>query len=458
MTSNNHEKRLIRQLEIERLISKIARNFVHLNQIDSSTKEALKAIGEFSHASRAYIFEFQDNNVYMDNTFEWCAIGVSEEIDNLKDQEISLFPWWFKRLSTGNVLNIYDVSALEEEAIHEKEILQMQGIKSVLVLPIMIKGELRGFVGFDNVDSVGVWNKDDEVILGLAAEFFSNAFERMIYEREIVKKNQELKEALDALKLAQTLMIHQEQMAAVGQLAAGVAHEINNPLGFVLSNHRTLKNYFTIIIDLIDKCDLNTFEQKTVEEYRFIKEDIFDLLNDVEIGLNRVGKIVEGLRSFSRVDNMDDFGPYDLNEGIKTTLAIINNKINHNTTLKLSLGDIPTIMANGSKMNQVILNLISNAIEAIEESSRFDKGNISISSYENLNSIFLKIIDNGIGMNEETKNRIFTPFFTTKPVGKGTGIGMSIVFEIVTKLHKGEIIIDSNYDSGTEIIIKLPMK
>jgi C4-dicarboxylate-specific signal transduction histidine kinase len=347
---------------------------------------------------------------------------------------------------------------LGPEARNEKDILMLQGIKSVLVLPIIIQNRLSGFVGFDNVHAKSNWTESDRVILGIAAEFFSNIFNRKRYEKHIATSNKELNDALLNLKIAQNQLIQQEQMAAVGQLAAGIAHEINNPLTFVLSNHQMLTLYLKELIEMIDSQPACNLDDEQKSHYDFLKNDIMDVFEDMNLGIERVTKIVEGLKSFSRMDQSDVFDAYDLNDNIKHTLTIINSRIKSAAALTLDLEeDLPIIYANGSKINQVILNIIVNAIDAIEEKNSIESGALEICTKLVHDEVALIISDNGIGMSPETIQKLFNPFYTTKPIGKGTGLGMSITHEIIKNLHHGRIEVASQRQLGTTISIFLPL-
>lgn len=458
MSVNHYAEQLERQIKFERIISDIARRFVHMENVETSINYALKVIGEFSLASRAYIFEFHEDCIRMDNTYEWCAEGVTPEIEMLKNQEIAMFSWWMAQIQEGKILDINDVESLGPEARNEKDILMLQGIKSVLVLPIIIQNRLSGFVGFDNVHAKSNWTESDRVILGIAAEFFSNIFNRKRYEKHIATSNKELNDALLNLKIAQNQLIQQEQMAAVGQLAAGIAHEINNPLTFVLSNHQMLTLYLKELIEMIDSQPACNLDDEQKSHYDFLKNDIMDVFEDMNLGIERVTKIVEGLKSFSRMDQSDVFDAYDLNDNIKHTLTIINSRIKSAATLTLDLEeDLPIIYANGSKINQVILNIIVNAIDAIEEKNSIESGALEICTKLVHDEVALIISDNGIGMSPETIQKLFNPFYTTKPIGKGTGLGMSITHEIIKNLHHGRIEVASQRQLGTTISIFLPL-
>ena len=297
---------------------------------------------------------------------------------------------------------------------------------------------------------------------------------------DLNKKNRELEDAFKLLKDTQVQLMNDNKMASIGQLSAGIAHEINNPLGFVLSNFCTLKKYVSKCANSIQgyrkfKENINskyeevlTNEIKDIEKIEdkndidYILDDINELFDETEEGLERIRNIVMSLRNFAH-ENIDGaFQQYDLNQGVKDTLNIARNEVKYNSEVKLKLGEIPMISAIGSEINQVILNMLVNSSQAIKE--KMEKNNISneksgdifISTYCEDNKVCLLIQDNGIGIQKELLNRVFDPFFTTKPVGKGTGLGLSISYEIIKNKHKGDIEIESIINSGTKIIIKIP--
>lgn len=451
-----------RKTELETMISSIARDFIKSQSDQKMILNALKRIGEFSGASRAYIFEFQDNGIWMDNTYEWCQSGVSPQIDILKNQEIKVFPWWMNKLSTGKPLIINDVSKLPKEAQAEKDILAMQGILSVLVMPIMKKGYLNGFIGFDNVETKGDWQEEDQSALQFASELFSHFFDRLEWETELQETKDELEQTLEHVNSIQLKLIQQEQMVGIGHLASGVAHEINNPLGFILSNHATLKSYAKDLLQYVHKieerecnCQLSVKEKENVH---FIEEDLEDLFKDIDEGLNRVKTIVESLRFFSFIDSIHAFNYYDIQEGLKNTLVLIQTRIKESVDLKLYIdSNLPSVYVDGSKMNQVFLNLMTNALDAIDEAGSLKTGLIEIKVKIENGYMVIQFRDNGKGMSPEEKAHIFTPFFTTKEAGRGTGLGMSFVYDTVCNVHKGKIHVESEKGVGTTICVEIPI-
>ena len=310
--------------------------------------------------------------------------------------------------------------------------------------------------------------------------FFINV-ERDITDRknmeEILKRqNEELQSMLSQLKGAQIKLIQQEKLAGIGQLAAGVAHEINNPLGFVTSNFKSLKNYVermqSIILEYQElKRIVTTVDDAMVQEsitkittmerekkLDFLMEDIKELFEESNDGLDRVGKIVIGLRTFARVDQDLNFQEYDLNAGIKNTLLVARNEIKYWANVEENFAQIPLIEVVGGYINQVLLNIIVNSAHAIKEKKGDSLGLIKITTYSDESHVYCEIADDGIGIPEENRQKILEPFFTTKAIGKGTGLGLSISYDIIVHKHSGELTFHSQVGSGTVFIIKLPIK
>lgn len=297
--------------------------------------------------------------------------------------------------------------------------------------------------------------------------------ERKQLQTYLEDKNKELQEVVERLKQTQSQLVQQEQFAAIGILAAGVAHEINNPLGFVISNIESLEKYGSrlkeVAIGFGKLKETASFEEvKRVlaeigeMERRYsidaIKDDIEALVDETKEGLQRISKIVTGLRVFSRVDNLDQLIDYDLNEGIENSLMVANNEIKYHADIEKNLGDISSIALPSNQINQVLLNIIINAVHAISEKQDMQRGLIKISTYEDKGYVFCDIEDNGKGISEENLNKIFNPFFTTKPIGQGTGLGLSISFNLIVNKYGGEMTVKSTPDIGTVFTIKLPIR
>lgn len=299
--------------------------------------------------------------------------------------------------------------------------------------------------------------------------------DKKLMEETLEKRNAEIQDALANLKQAQMQLVQQEKLAGIGQLAAGVAHEINNPLGFVLSNFDSLKQYLTKITDVFDKyrefknrvleSDTQTLKElaqqlvvfEKQKKIAYIFEDLEPIIQESDDGLKRLGDIVKALKLFSRVDKSSEFECYDLNTGIKNTLIIAKNEMRYVAEIEVELGQLPEIQASAGQINQVLLNIIINAAHAIKEKQMNKLGMVRITSYHDDQFVYCSIQDNGLGMTEGTLKSIFNAFFTTKPSGQGTGLGLSISYDIVVNKHCGDISVFSEKGIGTTFTIKLPL-
>jgi signal transduction histidine kinase len=264
------------------------------------------------------------------------------------------------------------------------------------------------------------------------------------------------------LEEAQNQLLQSEKMASIGQLAAGVAHEINNPVGFVNSNLNSLKNYVEDLLRLVTAYEeqeaalppearQRLAEAKDEADLAYLREDVPVLLRESADGLTRVKRIVQDLKDFSRVDNAD-WQEADLNAGLDSTLNVVYNEVKYKAEVRKNYGSLPSVRCLAAQLNQVFMNLIVNAAHAIE-----GHGVITLSTGHCGPWVWVEVEDTGCGMSAEVQKRIFEPFFTTKPVGKGTGLGLSLSFSIVQK-HKGMIKVRSEPGRGTAFRVWIPVQ
>ncbi len=302
------------------------------------------------------------------------------------------------------------------------------------------------------------WEVLNETYLEL--ELKSDSLEKK--KSTIEKKNRDLRKTMEKLKSTQTQLIDSEKMASLGQLTAGIAHEINNPINYISAGINPLKRDMAEIESLykkfkeasnngIDQNKLKHAKQYSKEiESDFLFKEIKSLLDGIEEGALRTREIVIGLRNFSRMDE-DAIKTANINEGIDSTLMLLRNKFKNKIIIKKEYGQIPPIECYAGKLNQVFMNILNNAADAIQ-----DEGEIIIHTWASDDYANISIKDNGIGMPENIRKRIFEPFYTTKEVGQGTGLGLSISFGIIEK-HKGTISVKSEKNKGSEFIIQLPI-
>lgn len=284
--------------------------------------------------------------------------------------------------------------------------------------------------------------------------------ERIEKERELWRTNLELSELNSKLQKTQELMVQQEKLASIGQLAAGVAHEINNPLGFLKSNHSVMEKYVSKAETLLQKiADSGIPEASKPIMEQLVKQidKMKEILIESTEGYERIIRIVADLKTFSRLDQGEGFAEYDLNAGIESTLVVAWNEIKYVADVEKQLGNIPKIMARGNELNQVWLNLLVNAAQAIEGAKKEVRGRIIIKTWEEKGYVMVSIKDNGPGIPESIRKKIFDPFFTTKEPGKGTGLGLSISYNIIVENHKGQIIVNTEPGQGTEFVVILPL-
>ncbi|RMF47196.1 MAG: PAS domain S-box protein, partial [Deltaproteobacteria bacterium] len=561
-------------------------------RIDEGIDFALAEIGHFLDVDRCYLFRFDEQTLTISNSHEWISNHCQPEIANLQKIPVNELPWFWKRMLDQVPVPVDSVADLPPEARVEQVHWQVQEIKALLVVPLLLDGSLSGFIGVDAVRSERHWTDTEARLLRMAGEFISANLERqrawrmqhnadqrfiamtdavpaliweldpdgqvtygnrswkeftgcdqsvrletVVHEEErgrvlsllqaaakgqtrsdemrlrradgsyrwmqvtgapraegedlllincsafditdhriaeeqllalndelevrVAERTQKLQKAFDDLKMAQTKLLQNEKMASIGQLAAGVAHEINNPVGFIRSNLTTLGKYVDKLRAYLEEmekaCDALPEERRDeLNQLRksckisYLLEDIPDLLAESVDGADRVRTIVQNLKSFSRVDQ-SQYTEADINECLESTINIVWNELKYKTTLHKELGDVPRIRCYPQQLNQVFMNILLNAAQAIET-----QGDIWVRTFVDNDQLVVHIQDNGCGIPEEIREKIFEPFFTTKEVGKGTGLGMSISWDIVHK-HGGRIEIESQVGVGTSFFIYLPL-
>ncbi|MDA8094440.1 MAG: ATP-binding protein [Betaproteobacteria bacterium] len=336
---------------------------------------------------------------------------------------------------------------------------------SAICWPLRREGRIIGAVSVNRPQGEHAFTQADlergTVLLDIVSLVLGNLQLHVDRNRRLA----ELQQANHKLAAAQSQLLQSEKLASIGQLAAGVAHEINNPIGYVYSNLGTLERYVGDLFSVMDaygaleeeiRCespaltDLRALKGRV--DLPFLREDLAALLCESKEGITRVKKIVQDLKDFSHADAEDEWQWADLHKGLDSTLNIVWNELKYKAEVVKAYGDLPDVECLPSQLNQVFMNLLVNAAHAIEE-----RGTIAVKTGVDGAQVWVEVADTGKGIAPEYMNRIFDPFFTTKPVGKGTGLGLAVSYSIVQK-HHGRIDVDSHLGRGSAFRVWLPVR
>lgn len=437
------------------------------------------------------------NILQLDNcVFAWYRFDASqphwELVQEAKNHSKSFFV--NNCISVGNILKLNEkvsnreiISVVETVNLsnpREREFFQALGYNSILMIPVHTKSGEIGIVNCIH-DQPRLWSIQEVELLSAVIEQLTIAIDQAaLYQQSCLatakaqKKAATLEQALNKLQQEQSQIIQSEKMLSLGQLVAGVAHEINNPTNFISGNITYASEYSQHLLKLI-KLYIKYYPKPVKEiqaesekiDIDFIQEDLPKIIYSMETGAARIRKTILSLRNFSRLDEAE-MKAVDLHEGIDNTLLILTHRLETkspdrpNIQLVKDYGQLPRVQCYARSLNQVFMNIISNAIDAIEDYSKKRSsehqsnytGTILISTQVfHSNQIIILIGDNGSGMSPEVARRIFDPFFTTKPVGSATGLGMSITYKIIVEQHQGTVQCISAPGKGTAILIQIPI-
>ncbi|MDJ1184794.1 ATP-binding protein [Roseofilum casamattae] len=463
--------------EKESLLRLITDQIRHSLNLQTIWQTAVDRIQSLLDADRVLIYQFDRDwkgRVVVEKAIgDWgSTLGTVGE-DNCFSQEYA------RLYAAGRVRAIHDIFQSDLDECHVA-FLNRLNVRSNLIVPITISEELWGLLILHECKGFRIWTEEETSWLVYIAQQLAIAIcQANLYDRSqhavavSEEKARELEKALMQLQQTQVQLIESEKNSSIGQLVAGIAHEINNPVSFVYGNIDFAKSYVEDLLELL-KLYQNKFPNPGTEieelseavDLEFLETDCEELLQSMKNGASRIREIVLFLRTFSHLDE-SQMKRVNLHEGIESTLMIINYRLQSNDKrpqidLIRDYGTLPPVECYGSQINQVFMHLLVNAIEAIDALAERENNQrspqISIQTELIEEDLIQAIItDNGIGMTDLIRKRLFTPFYSTKPVGKGKGLGLSLCHAIIVNHHQGSLHCESEPNQGTRFILKLPL-
>jgi signal transduction histidine kinase len=451
--SENNRARAEREAMLNRIAGRI-RASLELDQIVQSTVEE---IVNLLHLERSAFGWYEPQNKTLQILWE------SSQFDCPR-QAINFEPYLVENLSVGSDQSDPIIFTADTWTRGTSQPLELKA-NSYLAVPVPTQNQRQGYLVCSHA-AQWFWSGEEIQLLKAVADQLAIAINQSHLYSQTQDQVKLLNSALNELKKTQTHLVQSEKMSSLGQMVAGIAHEINNPVNFISANLPYTTKYTKDLLDLVSLYK-QTFPEVTPEieefaesiELDFIEEDLPHMLNSMKIGTERIRSIVLSLRNFSRLDESDK-KQADIHEGMENTLLLLSNKIKNGIYIVKRYGKVPLVDCYPSQLNQVFMNLLSNAIDALNEIDRLDKIiTISTGVVREHSAKFLKvaIADNGPGIPDNIQDQIFNPFFTTKAVGQGTGLGLAISYKIVVDGHGGSIEISQPPAGGTEFLIKIPI-
>lgn len=468
-------RKIAKQKELLNQLSTQIRQFLTVEAIQDAT---VHEVQQFLNADRVLIYRFDENwqgCVVTEATVSpWSSLLNERSIDNCFPEEHA------ELYLQGRTRIIPDIETADIDDCHRDFLANLQ-VRANAIVPIRVKEQLWGLLIAHQCSDARDWQADEiDLLMALAdqvsiaiqqAELYTQAQKSATVAKE---KARQLETTIQTLRQTQTQLIQTEKMSGLGQMVAGIAHEINNPVNFIHGNIPHIKEYLGDLIALLDlyrrhypnpTSEIKSFCREIDLEY--LLEDLGKILKSFQLGSQRIQQIVTSLRTFSRLDEAERKA-VNLHEGIESTLLILHHRFKAKPDrpeirIVKEYGDLPLVECYPSQLNQVFMNLLSNAVDALEQevlagnwADTAESPTVWIKTAKLDHQVLVCIRDNGPGVPEQERNRLFDPFFTTKPIGKGTGLGLSISHQIIAEKHGGRLMLSSEMNQGAEFQILIP--
>lgn len=443
----------------------------------------MREVRQLLNCDRVIIYQFQDNwqgkVVVEDMVIPWPSILGDMGADKCFKGDYADF------YQQGRVRAINDIFHADLESCHVDFLDSLQ-VKANLIVPIVTSrneensadtavsydpkfpGRLWGLLIAHECGDPRNWEQQETELLSQIADQMAIAIQQAELYSQVQEaavksqaQTQQLQATLEELRSTQQQLIQSEKMSGLGQMVAGIAHEINNANNFIHANLFHAQEYVKVLNEALEMAGNASPEAaeaiaKINEELEldYIREDFDKLLNSMREGSGRIRSIVTTLRSFSRLDH-SEFKAVDLNEGLESSLLMLQNKLKPNIKINKQYGNLPLVNCHAGQINQVFYALIDNALDAIDSAQK--PGELTIRTASEPGWVTISVRDTGTGIPAEIQDKIFDPFFTTKPVGSGTGLGLSVCYQVIVQAHGGRINCVSQIGEGTELIVEIPL-
>jgi len=445
------------QAEREAMLNRIAGRIRASLELDEIVQSTVEEIVNLLHLERAAFGWYDPESKMLEILWESCQSDCPKAA-------IEFEPYFVENLSVRSGQSEPIILSSDTWVEGASQRIELKA-NSYLAVPVQTQNQPQGYLICSHATH-WFWSGEEIQLIKAVADQLAIAITQSHLYSQTQDQIKLLNSALNELKKTQTHLVQSEKMSSLGQMVAGIAHEINNPVNFISANLPHTTKYTKDLLELVSlyKQAFPEVPPEIVDfteeiELDFIEEDLPNILNSMKIGTERIRSIVLSLRNFSRLDESDK-KQADIHEGLENTLLLLSNRIKNGIYVVKRYGKVPSVECYPSQLNQVFMNLLSNAIDALNEIDRLDKIiTLSTGVVRENGGKFLKvaIADNGPGIPDSVKDQIFNPFFTTKPVGQGTGLGLAISYKIVVDGHGGTIKISHPPGGGTEFLVKIPI-